>query len=48
VVNDKGELIGVTQSHDLKLRLVSFNVDVQEVRTFLRTTRSHVLTTARK
>jgi S1-C subfamily serine protease len=48
VVNSKGELVGVTQSHDLKLRLVSFSVDVQEVKAFLRTARSSVVTTVRK
>lgn len=35
VVNDKGELVGIAQSISPKARLVSYNVDVTEVKTFL-------------
>lgn len=35
VVNDKGELVGIAQSISPKARLVSYNVDVSEVKTFL-------------
>ena len=35
VVNDKGELIGIAQSISPKARLVSYNVDVSEVKAFL-------------
>jgi S1-C subfamily serine protease len=36
VVNDKGELVAVTQSNSTKQRLVSYSIDVGEVRSFLR------------
>jgi hypothetical protein len=35
LVNDSGELVGVVLSTERQTRLVSFNVDVSEVRTFL-------------
>lgn len=35
VVNDKGELVGIAQSISPKARLVSYNVDVSEVKSFL-------------
>ncbi|MEQ9406243.1 MAG: serine protease [Fuerstiella sp.] len=35
VVNDKGELVGIAQSISPKARLVSYNVDISEVRAFL-------------
>lgn len=35
VVNDKGELVGIAQSISPKARLVSYNVDVTEVKAFL-------------
>jgi S1-C subfamily serine protease len=34
-VNDKGELVGVTQSYDSRTRLVSISIDVNELRTVL-------------
>ncbi len=40
VVNERGELVAVTQSNDTKQRLVSYSIDVNEVRTFLRTATS--------
>lgn len=35
VVNDRGELIGIAQSISPKARLVSYNVDISEVKVFL-------------
>jgi S1-C subfamily serine protease len=45
VVNDKGELVAVTQSNDVKQRLVSYSIDVGELRSFLRTSASREKTT---
>lgn len=36
VVNDKGELVALTQSHDPKGRLVTYSIDGSEIKAFLR------------
>lgn len=36
VVNDKGELVALTQSHDPKGRLVTYSIDSCEIKAFLR------------
>jgi S1-C subfamily serine protease len=46
VVNDRGELVAVTQSTSTKQRLVSYSIDVGEVRSFLKSTASREKTTA--
>jgi serine protease Do len=48
VVNDKSELVAVTQSNDLKQRLVSYSIDVREVREFVRSARTTKDTASKK
>jgi S1-C subfamily serine protease len=35
VVNERGELVAITQSNDTKQRLVSYHIDAGELRAFL-------------
>ncbi|MBY0523696.1 MAG: serine protease [Gemmataceae bacterium] len=48
VVNDKGELVGLTQGCSPSLRLVSHSVDVSEIRSFLKTASTPTSTVATK